>query len=321
MKRFWILYCIIICSSCTEQEFSYDSTVLLTINFGGDSSRATGQYNTSDENIDELYLYIFDMRSGDLEHLHQASTEEIESNKITLIHRVGTKHIHLIANPPSEDTTTLQSIGSLADIQALETDLRNFSDLSFTMTAYDSNFLLSESQTNSTSLTLERTVARICLTEIENLYDKDFTLDSVYFLDASPLSSYFDCTTSEDVEKYDRMDSGFKFQNFDTFTTDQKIKAGGKLSDSETYGTHYYLFENTSTADPTSLVITGTIEGERVYYSTALTGSISINHNYQYNVAIKITDKGTSSPEIDIFGCDAEVSIKEWSEIDSTLDF
>ncbi|MFI3288266.1 MAG: fimbrial protein [Rikenellaceae bacterium] len=328
MNKFLITICLIFCPlsySCTKQTLQATSQVTnqayLTISFGETTTKATGSYEDYDDEIKSLYLYIFDNDTETLEELHIATTAELTLKKIVLKHTIGTKHIHLLANTATEDDNTLKSIKSLDELRASAYNLKNFDANKISMSGSQSNITLVESIESNATISLERNAARINLKEVINEYEKPFTIDSIYFLDATPHASYYDCSTVQLIEPYDRMTEGFNFQNYDIITGGKLIESGTTFSDIQPKGTHYFLFENTSSVNPTSLVITGTIEGTRVYYSTALVGSSSIMHNNHYDITIYITDMGTSSPEIDIFGCNALVTVSDWQEISNDVIF
>ncbi len=308
-----------VCWGCTQVDLSanQNSTSTLEVNINSPQTKTTEGFTTTDTKISEIVLFVFDAQSNYTEHIHSATATEISNGKMTVEVSTGIKHLHIVANPQGAD---LSRIASREELKESGMDLADFNDSLFTMVGTQQNVEINPNTTNTHTLELERMAGRVWVQEITNSCSVDFLLDSVYFLGATATASHWDCAPNS-TNTYDRMLSGFEFQNFDVFDYPVEVSDCSSFSDSEPMGVHYYLYENTSIESPTRLVITGTMDNRRVYYTLALCGAQTLKHNHHYSITLEITGTGAETPDIGLVGGVAVVSLEPWMVVHNDVIF
>ena len=259
----------------------------------------------SPDAINSLQVFIFDNESGILE-----ASDMKESESIVLTCTAGLKKIVCLVNAPeATDATTyseLCSTSSFLDDNTIDSMVM-YGETEVNLTA-----------TSSVTIPVSRLAAKVVLRQVMNNFkfksdqDAEFLVSHVYLLNVGAEKGYL-----SDVSPklwYNKME--LDMEEAPAFTYEQ-LSSPVKLPYSSTWTAdkYFYCYPNPTETDSrdetwsarrTRLVLEATLDGEVMYYPVTLP---VIESNSSYEVTVKITRRGSSSPDIPVTGIAAEFSV------------
>ncbi len=324
---FLLLPSLLLCSCIKEELLEVESTgqVCITIDLGDGNSTKAANYTTewaAERNVNSVGYYIFDTQ-GRLEDVWNVSGGSTVSGKV----RKGTKTIWAVVNIPA---SRFADVRTLSQFEAKEVSFSDMTPSSFPMSGKKSVYVGTGNVT--TSIPVERFVARLCVAEITNGLrgaheNADVYLRSVYL---------------SNVPGNSRVDGGTP-ASFQWFNKCARVSGGGSgafiqdeqdsdLSSFLFYDMGYeylepdcssepycgmYMFPNPTTNDVngwsspftpryTRFVAAIEIDGECYYYPVSLPG---IKRNHAYTLYLTITHLGSRDPDTFDFVTEQDVVI------------
>ena len=282
-------------------EYWYDLTVGLP-----DSRTKVSEKNSpgTPDAINTLQVFVFD-EGGILE-----ASDMTESESVVLTCKTGPKKVVSLVNAPEmTDVTTysaLCSASSFLDDNTIDSMVMS-GETEVNLTA-----------TSSVTIPVSRLAAKVVLRQVMNNFkfksdqDAEFLVTHVYLLNVGAERGYLSAATPK--QWYNMME----LDTFDSpaFTYEQ-LSSPVKLPYSSTWTAdkYFYCYPNPTETDSsdetwsarrTRLVLEATLDGEVMYYPVTLP---VIEPNSSYEVTVKITRRGSPSPDIPVTGIAAEFSV------------
>ena len=282
-------------------EYWYDLTVGLP-----DSRTKVSEKNSpgTPDAINTLQVFVFD-EGGILE-----ASDMTESESVVLTCKTGPKKVVSLVNAPEmTDVTTYSALCSASSFLEDNT--------------IDSMVMSGETEVNltatsSVTIPVSRLAAKVVLRQVMNNFrfksdqDAEFLVTHVYLLNVGAERGYLSAATPK--QWYNMME----LDTFDSpaFTYEQ-LSSPVKLPYSSTWTAdkYFYCYPNPTETDSsdetwsarrTRLVLEATLDGEVMYYPVTLP---VIEPNSSYEVTVKITRRGSPSPDIPVTGIAAEFSV------------
>lgn len=254
--------------------------------------------------INTLQVFVFD-EGGILE-----ASDMTESESVVLTCKTGPKKVVSLVNAPEmTDVTTysaLCSASSFLDDNTIDSMVMS-GETEVNLTA-----------TSSVTIPVSRLAAKVVLRQVMNNFkfksdqDAEFLVTHVYLLNVGAERGYLSAATPK--QWYNMME----LDTFDSpaFTYEQ-LSSPVKLPYSSTWTAdkYFYCYPNPTETDSsdetwsarrTRLVLEATLDGEVMYYPVTLP---VIEPNSSYEVTVKITRRGSPSPDIPVTGIAAEFSV------------
>ena len=282
-------------------EYWYDLTVGLP-----DSRTKVSEKNSpgTPDAINTLQVFVFD-EGGILE-----ASDMTESESVVLTCKTGPKKVVSLVNAPEmTDVTTysaLCSASSFLDDNTIDSMVMS-GETEVNLTA-----------TSSVTIPVSRLAAKVVLRQVMNNFkfksdqDAEFLVTHVYLLNVGAERGYLSAATPK--QWYNMME----LDTFDSpaFTYEQ-LSSPVKLPYSSTWTAdkYFYCYPNPTETDSsdetwsarrTRLVLEATLDGEVMYYPVTLP---VIEPNSSYEVTVRITRRGSPSPDIPVTGIAAEFSV------------
>jgi hypothetical protein len=233
-----------------------------------------------------------------------------ESESVVLTCKTGPKKVVSLVNAPEiTDVTTysaLCSASSFLDDNTIDSMVMS-GETEVNLTA-----------TSSVTIPVSRLAAKVVLRQVMNNFkfksdqDAEFLVTHVYLLNVGAERGYLSAATPK--QWYNMME----LDTFDSpaFTYEQ-LSSPVKLPYSSTWTAdkYFYCYPNPTETDSsdetwsarrTRLVLEATLDGEVMYYPVTLP---VIEPNSSYEVTVKITRRGSPSPDIPVTGIAAEFSV------------
>ena len=334
-----LLPVLLLAFSCEKPEpIEIDSggQVCLSIDLGADTK--AGNYTTewnNEKTVHSVGYYIFDSQ-GRLESVWNASSSAAVSGRVTS----GTKTVWAVVNIPA---SRFSDVRTLSQFEAKEVSFADMSPSSFLMSGKKSVYVGTGNVT--TSIPVERFVARLCVAEITNglsgsRANADVYLRSVFLSNvagncritgASPATFqwYNKCARrsgggsgaliideeDSDLQPYLFFDFGYEYM---------------APEDTSSPYCGLYMFPNPTTTDRTGwastftprytrVVVAVEIDGEVYYYPVSITG---MECNHAYTLYLTITHLGSKDPDTFDFVTDQDVviTIGGFDDFDDSLE-
>ena len=254
--------------------------------------------------INTLQVFVFD-EAGVLE-----ASDMKESESVVLTCKAGPKKVVSLVNAPEV------------------TDVTTYSELCTASSFLDDNTIdymvmsgeteVNLTATSSVTIPVSRIAAKVVLRQVVNNFkfkadqDAEFLVTHVYLLNVGAERGYLSAATPK--QWYNMME----LDMFDSpaFTYEQ-LSSPVKLPYSSTWTAdkYFYCYPNPTETDSsdetwsarrTRLVLEATLDGEVMYYPVTLP---VIEPNSSYEVTVKITRRGSPSPDIPVTGIAAEFSV------------
>lgn len=233
-----------------------------------------------------------------------------ESESVVLTCKTGPKKVVSLVNAPEiTDVTTysaLCSASSFLDDNTIDSMVMS-GETEVNLTA-----------TSSVTIPVSRLAAKVVLRQVMNNFkfksdqDAEFLVTHVYLLNVGAERGYLSAATPK--QWYNMME----LDTFDSpaFTYEQ-LSSPVKLPYSSTWTAdkYFYCYPNPTETDSsdetwsarrTRLVLEATLDGEVMYYPVTLP---VIEPNSSYEVTVRITRRGSPSPDIPVTGIAAEFSV------------
>ena len=259
--------------------------------------------------VNTLQVLVFD-DSGKLE---ASSMQESETAVLTC--KAGSKKVVTLVNAPE-----LENITSYSQIKNSASHLEDNTIDSMVM---EGETELDLEATTSVTVPVSRLAAKIVLRQVVNSFtfksdqSKEFIVHKVYLLNAVGEKSYLaDVSPTIWHNKKQLEADDAPYFTYEELSNPVKLPYNGTW----TADKYFYCYPNLSQADSseeiwseryTRLVIEATLDGKQMYYPISLP---LIQQNSVYEVSLKITRPGSSSPDIPVTGVAAEfdVDVQDW---------
>ena len=254
--------------------------------------------------INTLQVFVFD-ENGNLE-----ASDMKASDSIVLTCKAGLKKIVCLVNAPEvTDATTYSELCSTSSF--------------LTDNSIDSMVMSGETEVNltatsSVTIPVSRLAAKVVLRQVMNNFkfntdqDAEFLVTHVYLLNVGAERGFL--SDASPKEWYNKME--LDMAEAPAFTYEQ-LSSPVKLPYSSTWTAdkYFYCYPNPTETDSsdetwsarrTRLVLEATLNGEVMYYPVTLP---VIEPNSSYEVTVRITRRGSPSPDIPVTGIAAEFSV------------
>ena len=254
--------------------------------------------------INTLQVFVFD-EGGILE-----ASDMTETESVVLTCKTGPKKVFSLVNAPEmADVTTysaLCSASSFLDDNTIDSMVMS-GETEVNLTA-----------TSSVTIPVSRLAAKVVLRQVMNNFkfksdqDAEFLVTHVYLLNVGAERGFL--SEASPKQWYNMME----LDTYDAPTfTYEELSSPVKLPYSSTWTADKYFYcypnptetdssEETWSARRTRLVLEATLGGEVMYYPVTLP---VIEPNSSYEVTMKITRRGSPSPDIPVTGIAAEFSV------------
>lgn len=283
-----------------------ERTVRLEVRLPSDLTKVIG---TEEENaVKNLQVFVFD-HNGMLEAYAKST-----SSSLSLSCSSGTKEVVALVN--AQDLT---DVVSLVDLEGRRSYLADNSIGSFVMEGRSTPTLRASS---SVEIPVCRIASRVALTEVSVDFELEqhnrqtFQITSIYLLNVAGDRTYL--TATAPVKWHNRM-----VKEADSPSITGVTLTDAYASKSSPYSkTHYlYCYPNPTTSDVsggtwsarfTRLVVEAKLGGKLYYYPVNLEDGLK--SNTAYDVKLKITRPGSSSPDkpVDSVAATFSVSVQPW---------
>lgn len=261
--------------------------------------------------VNSLQVFLFD-ENGKLE-----DSDMQEASSIVLSCKSGSKKVVALVNAPE-----LSGITSYDQLTATASLL---SDNSIDSMVMEGEKEVDITTTTSITVPVSRLAAKVVLRQVINSFQllthqsMTFSVTGVYLINIAGEKTYLtDCSPSlwhnkrmldldEDPAPdftYEQLSSPVTIPYSGTWTADK----------------YFYCYPNHTSTDSsdeswsaryTRLVIEATLDGETMYYPISLS---EVDQNTAYEISLKITRPGSTSPDIPVSGLAAEfdVDVQDW---------
>ena len=254
--------------------------------------------------INTLQVFVFD-EAGVLE-----ASDMKESESVVLTCKAGPKKVVSLVNAPEvTDVTTYSELctaSSFLDDNTIDSMVMS-GETEVNLTA-----------TSSVTIPVSRIAAKVVLRQVVNNFkfkadqDAEFLVTHVYLInvgaergflsDASP-KQWYNMTELDTYDAptftYEELSSPVKLPYSSTWTADKYFYCYPNPTETDSS-------DETWSARRTRLVLEATLGGEVMYYPVTLP---VIEPNSSYEVTVKITRRGSPSPDIPVTGIAAEFSV------------
>lgn len=293
-----------------ERYFSGKQGVELEVKIPGVRTKSEGTDN--ENNVNDIQIFVFDHNKM----LEAYATGEGDETSITLSCSTGQKEIVALVN-----ARPLSDVKSVTDLESRKTNLSDNTFNSFVMEGRVSATLKANS---AVEVDVARIAARVAVTEIAvdfelNQHDEQtFQIKSMYLINVAGERTFLN--SSKPDRWYNKMKKEADAPSITGVTLD------------ETYATvmspysdvHYlYCYPNPTANDViggawsaryTRLVVEAELGGKLYYYPVTLKDGIKSNTSYE--IKMKITRPGSSSPDkpVDSMSAGFTVNVLPWSD-------
>lgn len=314
LRTIWTLLTILIVSSSLsscydaiheERPTKSDEWVSLSVSVPEVRTKVSEKNSPgSPDAINTLQVFVFD-ESGILE-----ASDMKESESVVLTCKAGPKKVVSLVNAP--EVTDVTTYSELCTASSFLDD--NTIDSMVMSGETDVNL----TGTSSVTIPVSRIAAKVVLRQVMNNFkfkadqDAEFLVTHVYLINVGAERGFLSETSPK--EWYNMME----LNSFDSpaFTYEQ-LSSPVKLPYSSTWTAdkYFYCYPNPTETDSsdetwsarrTRLVLEATLGGEVMYYPVTLP---VIEPNSSYEVTVKITRRGSPSPDIPVTGIAAEFSV------------
>ena len=296
------------CKDYMELDIPEGKTVNLEVRLPSQQTRAVG---TDEENkINDLQVFVFD-HNGMLEAYDRA-----DGSSLSLSCSSGVKEVVALVN-----AGPLSDVVSLVDLEGRRSGLADNSPGSFVMEGRATPTLRASS---TVVVPVSRLAARVALTEVAVDFElaqhnsQTFQIKAVYLLNVAGDRTYL-TATRPDVW-YNKMTKDSAAPSITGVTL-----TNAYVTSSTPYNTVHYLYgyPNPTTSDVsggswsarfTRLVVEAELGGKLYYYPVTLEGGLKSNTSY--DVKLKITRPGSSSPDkpVDSVTASFSVEVQPWND-------
>lgn len=320
-RIFWAAAAVVLSVSCNENEvvdheMYGDKNICLEVRLPSADTKVTG---TEDENkINSLQVFVFD-HNGMLEAYAQGT-----SQSLSLSCSSGVKEVVALVNAKE-----LTDVISLVDLEGRRTYLSDNSADSFVMEGRATPTLRADS---TVDIPVFRIASRVALTEVAVDFElsqhnkQTFQIMAVYLVNVAGDRTYLNGTGPETWHNKMARESGAPSLTGVTLTD-------AYASVSSPYDKVHYLYSypNPTKSDVsggswsarfTRLVVEAKLGGKLYYYPVNLEDGLK--SNTAYDVKLKITRPGSSSPDkpVDNVTASFSVSVQPWNDgvaVDETI--
>lgn len=296
-----------------EQTVSADEMVELTVSIPSVATKVSekNEPGTPDA-VHSLQVFLFD-DTGALE------ASDKQSNASLVLPCVpGEKKVVALVNAP--EVTGVTSYAQLTSQASRLTD-----------NTIDSMVMEGEVEVNVTSnvsitIPVSRLAAKVVLRQVINSFEllthqqMDFTVNAVYLVNVAGEKYYLSDTTP--TLWYNKMKNEYDAAKGDPSFIYEAMSSPVKIPYNGTYTAdkYYYCYPNPVAADTsdetwseryTRLVVETTLGTETVYYPITLP---KVSKNTAYEITLKVTRPGSSSPDVPVSGHVAEfkIQVQDW---------
>lgn len=331
MKNLLHIFIILFAVGCSSDKsytptYSEDIPILINFTTSNSTTKSTDPLPSEedDSNITHLLIYIFDSESGELLTAKEATSLEIASGSAVISTSEGQRDLYVVANSLSENRDELYAFQSFTDFAAISASLANFKEESLTMIGSSESITISSENTTLPTIELTKHAARVHLTEIvcdfsDELSFSTFELTGVRLHNVVLLSSYGDSESLVDPQPpYEEYPTYNYYKNSLEYSDGKSLSNSTSFSDIESEGVHFYAYANPSEESITSLLIEGSVSGEKSYFAIPLYDIESNNH---YSISVTITGGGTDTASYHLLAGSAEIKVTPWSECETNVTF
>ena len=305
------LLLVLACEKPEPMPLESEGQLCLSVDLGGGTKadNYTTEWN-NEKTVHSVGYYIFDSQ-GRLESVWSASSAAAVSGKATK----GNKTVWAVVNIPS---SRFSDVRTLAQFESKELSFADMSPSSFPMAGKKSLYVGTGNV--STSITVERYVARICIAEVRNELSGSYEGEDIEIIGAFLENVSGNCRITGEAAGtplgYNRCGRVDGYGSDDVITDDYDASYreftffdfGDEYLAWEDTSTPYvglYCFPNSTTADLTGwaepftprytrIVLEAYILGDLYYYPVSLP---QIRRNHAYTLYLTITHLGSRDPD------------------------